>query len=105
MSLSVNNINNKSENKMLIKISNVKSEENANNNNINKNNININDNPNYQKLTQEEKELYLKQTELLSQIKALEEKLQFEKEQHKYLIESKQEEIEYKTKIKKFSSK
>ena len=50
---------------MLIKISNVKSEENANNNNINKNNININDNPNYQKLTQEEKELYLKQTELL----------------------------------------
>ena len=83
---------------MLIKASNVKSNDNTINNTNKKNDINITEHPTYQKLSSEEKELYKKQTELLSQIKSLEEKLQFEKEQHKYLIESKQDEIEYKTK-------
>lgn len=91
-----NNSSNKIEDKMSIKLSNPKSKMESNSN-IN-NDKNINNIPNYKNLTKEEKDLLKKQTELLSQIKALEEKLAFEKEQHQYLIESKQEEIEYKTK-------
>ena len=91
-----NNSSNKIEDKMSIKLSNPKSKMESNSN-IN-NDKNINNISNYKNFKKEEKDLLKKQTELLSQIKALEEKLAFEKEQHQYLIESKQEEIEYKTK-------
>ena len=103
MSSSVKDLNNKpnqSQNKMTIKLSTTKSNNDSNSNlDNNKNSIeeNIN-NQNLQNLTKEERELYKKQNELISQIKKVEEKLKFEKEQHQYLIESKQEEIEFKTK-------
>ena len=103
MSSSVNHLNNKpnqSHNKMTIKLSSTKSNNDStsnldNNKNTKEDIINL---QNFQNLTKEEKELYKKQNELLSQIKTVEEKLKFEKEQHQYLIESKQEEIEFKTK-------
>ena len=85
----INNSSNKSQDKMIINVSNTKSK--------NESNTNINTGKSIQNLTNEEKELLKKQNELLLQINTLEEKLKFEKEQHQFLIESKQEEIEFKT--------
>jgi len=85
----INNSSNKSQDKMIISVSNSKSK--------NDSNINLNNDKNIQNLTKDEKDLLKKQNELLFQINTLEEKLRFEKEQHQYLIESKQEEIEFKT--------
>ena len=74
----------KSPNKYSIKIQNVNEEEQKNKNQKN--------------LTEEEKEEINKQNELLKQIKECEEKLKFEQEQRKYLIEAKENEIKKKTK-------